>query len=122
MKNEQPAAAPSRGLPAWLDGSTIAIIGAVVGTGLTAAIGLGTMELATRSHIDTRIDDVNTRITNLETSVNRRIDGLEASFNKRFDALAARIDGLDGPRALGGDRRRGNPWPPGSPAPPGASR
>ena len=80
MKNEQPAAAPSRSLPAWLDGSTIAIIAAIVGAVLSLGAMQDASESRTRSHIDTRVDDVN-----------RRIDGLETSVNRRFDVLDDRV-------------------------------
>ena len=90
MKNEQRTAAPSRGLPAWLDGSTIAIIVAIVGAVLSVGAMQDASESRTRSHIDTRIDDVNKRIDD----VNTRFDGLEASVNRRFDEVNTRIDGL----------------------------
>ena len=98
MKNEQ---AVAHSLPAWLDGSTIAIISAIVGTGLTVGIGLGMMLVTSnaslRAHIDTRIADVDTRITGVETSLNRRIDDVNKRIddgNTRIDGLATRIDGL----------------------------
>ena len=109
MKNEQAAA---KALPAWLDGGSVAVIGTV----LTAAIGLGAMEMGTRAHIDTRvgdvnanvnariggvhtrIDDVHTRIGDVHTrigDVNTRIDRLDRSLNARIHGLSVRIDGLD---------------------------
>ena len=85
MKNEQAAA---KGLPAWLDGGNAAVIGTV----LTAAIGLGAMVMAsssgTRAHVDIRIDDVNKRIG----GVNKRIDDVNANVNKRIDDVNKRID------------------------------
>ena len=95
MKNELTA---TQGLPAWLDGRTVAIIGTV----FTFGLGLGTMNLASssamRAHVDTRIgdvnarlEDVNSRIGELDTRINRRIDGLSV----RIDGLSVRIDGLD---------------------------
>ena len=84
MKNELAAA---KGLPSWLDGRTVALVGTV----LTVGIGLGAMVIAsssaTRAHVDTRIGDVNLRIGD----VNTRIDDV----NTRIDGLSARIDGLD---------------------------
>ena len=92
MKNERAAA---KGLPAWLDGRTVAIVGTV----LTVGIGLGAMVIAsssaTRAHVDTRIGDVNLRIDD----VNTLIDGLDRGLSARIDRLdrrlSARIDGLD---------------------------
>ena len=66
MKNERAAA---QGLPAWLNGQTVAIIG----TMFTIGIGLGGMNLTSRAHMDTRIGDLSARI----------------------DGLSARVDGLD---------------------------
>ena len=106
MKNEQAAA---KGLPAWLDGGNAAVIGTV----LTAAIGLGAMVMAsssgTRAHVDTRIDDVNKRIGDVNANVNTRIGGVNkriddvhtriGDVNTRIDRLddrlSVRIDGLD---------------------------
>ena len=99
MKNELAAA---KGLPAWLDGRTVAIVGTV----LTVGVGLGAMVIAsssaTRAHVDTRIGDVNLRIDDVNTridDVNTRIDGLDRGLSARIDRLdrrlSARIDGLD---------------------------
>ena len=60
---------PARGLPAWLDGRTVAIIGVVCAA---AGTNLATM--------DARFD-----------AVDRRIDGVD----KRIDRVEKRIDGLD---------------------------
>ena len=66
MKNEL-AAAKAKGLPAWLDGGSVAVVGTV----LTAAIGLDAMDMAsssaTRAQVDTRIDV-------LDRGLNARID------------------------------------------------
>ena len=130
MENEQ---ASAHGLPAWLDGRTIALVGAV----FTVGIGLGTMNLASesaiRAHIDTRIGDVNTRITGVETSLNRRITDtntritdtnaritdLGTSLNARIDGLDSRLRGVEvgiaqirGHLGLHGPVRAGDETPP----------
>ena len=91
MKNELAAA---KGLPSWLDGRTVAIVGTV----LTAAIGLGAMDIASssaiRAHVDTRIDDVNLRIGDVNTridDVNTRIDSLDSRLSARIDVLDHRL-------------------------------
>ena len=99
MKNELAAA---KGLPAWLDGQTVAIAGMV----LTAVIGLGALIVAsssaTRAHIDTRFDELDTRFDELILNIDTRfdevimpIDGLDHGLNARIDGLSVRIDGFD---------------------------
>ena len=84
MKNERPAA---QGLPAWLNGQTVAIIG----TMFTIGIGLGGMNLTSRAHMDTRIGDLSARI-----------DGLSARGRRPRPSPAR-----------GGGRRRRDPGSPG---------
>ena len=88
MKNEQ---AEARGLPAWLDGGTVAIVGTV----LTVGIGLGAMDIATRAHVDTRIDGLDRGLSARIDDVNTRIDRLDHRLTARIDGLSARIDGLE---------------------------
>ena len=92
MKNELAAA---KGLPAWLDGQTVAIAGMV----LTAVIGLGALIVAsssaTRAHIDTRFDELILNIDTRFDEVIMPIDGLDRGLNARIDGLSVRMDGLD---------------------------
>ena len=67
---------PARGLPAWLDGRTVAIIGVVCAA---AGTNLATM--------DARFDGVDARFD----GVDGRMDGVD----KRIDRVEKRIDGLD---------------------------
>ena len=81
MKNEQ---ASAHGLPAWLDGRTVALIGTVCTVGLGVAAANFASTSAIRAHIDTRIGDVNTRITGVEASLNTRIMDVEKNLNRRI--------------------------------------
>ena len=75
MKNEQTSV---RGIPAWLDGRTVALIGTVCTVGLgVAATNLASVS-ALRSDMNARFNGVNDRIVAVETSVNARIDGLDS--------------------------------------------
>ena len=92
MKNEQTSA---RGIPAWLDGRTVTLIGTVCTVGLGVAAANLASTSALRSDINARFNGVNERFN----GVNERFAGLEARINARIDAtrleLGHRIDGLD---------------------------
>lgn len=92
MKNEQTSV---RGIPAWLDGRTVALIGTVCTVGLgVAATNLASVS-ALRSDMNARFNGVNDRIVAVETSVNARIDGVEASVNARIDGLDSRLRAVE---------------------------
>ena len=92
MKNERKAA---RGLPAWLDGSTVAIIGTVCTVGLGVAATNLASTSALRTDVNARFNGVNARFDGVNArfdGVNARIDGVDASVNARIDGVNARID------------------------------
>ena len=88
MKNEQTSV---RGIPAWLDGRTVALIGTVCTVGLgVAATSLASVS-ALRSDMNARFNGVNERIVGVEASVNARIDGV----NDRIDGLDSRLRAVE---------------------------
>lgn len=88
MKNEQTSV---RGIPAWLDGRTVALIGTVCTVGLgVAATSLASVS-ALRSDMNARFNGVNERIVGVEASVNARIDGV----NARIDGLDSRLRAVE---------------------------
>ena len=99
MKNEQTSV---RGIPAWLDGRTVALIGTVCTVGLGVAATNLASTSALRSDMNARFNGVDERFNSVDerfNSVDERIAGVEASLNARIDAtrleLGHRIDGLD---------------------------
>ena len=50
------------------------------------------MESARAHWSDARLDDLSTRVTDLDHRLTRRIDALESRMDSRFDSLDAKFD------------------------------
>ena len=84
MKSEEVKAT---GLPAWLGGQTIAIIGTV----LTVAVGISAMMLVSTAGIRTEIGGIRTEIGGIRTEVG----GLRTEMHSRHQELTDQIHALD---------------------------
>ena len=84
------------GLPAWLDGQTIAIIGTV----LTVTIGISAMMLVSTAGIRTEIGGLRTEISGIRTEMDRQISGLRTEMGRQISGLRKELTGqlkdLDG--------------------------
>ena len=92
MKNEQTSA---RGIPAWLDGRTVALIGTVCTVGLGVAATNLASTAALRSDINERFNSVNERFAGLEARVNARIDATRLELGHRIDGLDSRLRAVE---------------------------
>ena len=92
---EEASQAPSRTLPAWLDGQTIAIIGTV----LTVGVGIGAMILASTAAMRAEMNGLHARIDDVRKELTVRIDDVRKELTVRIDAvrkeLSGQIAGLD---------------------------
>ena len=75
------------GLPAWLDGQTIAIVGTV----LTVAVGISAMILVSTVGLRTEAGGIRTEIGGIRTE----IEGLRTQMNDMHKGLTGRLDALD---------------------------
>ena len=79
--------APSRTLPAWLDGQTIAIIGTV----LTVGVGIGAMILASTSAMRAEMNGLHARIDDVRKELTVRIDDVRKELSGQIAGLDARV-------------------------------
>ena len=96
--DSQAAPSPATGAVRRTD-ETKAIIRSIVGTGIglaTLVLMLAGLMLVSLNNLNTRIDDVNAnfnaRIDDVNANFNARIDDVNANFNARIDSLDTRID------------------------------
>ena len=85
--DSQAAPPPAAGTVRRTD-ETKAIIRSIVGTG----IGLATLVLMLAGLMLTSLNNLNTRIDDVNANFNARIDDVNANFNARIDSLDTRID------------------------------
>ena len=85
----------ARTLPTWLDGQTIAIIGAV----LTVGIGIGAMVLASTSAMRAEMNGLHARIDDVRKELTTKIDDVRKELTGKIEGvrtqLGAQIAGLD---------------------------
>ena len=97
--NSQAAPSPPAAGAVRRTDETKAIIRSIVGTGIglaTLVLMLAGLMLTSLNNLNTRIDDVNAnfnaRIDDVNANFNARIDDVNANFNARIDSLDTRID------------------------------
>ena len=82
------------GLPAWLDGQTIAIIGTV----LTVAVGISAMILVSTVGIRTQMNDMHKGLTGRLDAVDERVRNVEqtvVAIQSSVNRLAERVRDLE---------------------------
>ena len=75
----------------WIVGTGIGVVAAI----LTTGVGLAALMVSLISGVNTRIDDVNVRIGDLDTSMNARIDDLRTDLRDFRTEVTTRMDGFD---------------------------
>ena len=90
--------AKGTGLPAWLDGQTIAIIGAV----LTVAVGISAMILVStvgiRAEMGTQISGLRTEVHSMHKVLTDRLEALDGRLRNVEQTVAeirSSVDGLE---------------------------
>ena len=81
----------ARGLPAWLDSRTAALIGTILMVGLGLAAMNQASESATRAELGGRMDRLDMRMESMDNRLSARIEDVRQEFLSEIKAVERRL-------------------------------